>query len=84
MQALLALGAAPDAQDARGVSCLHAAAMHGRLDVCELLLRAGAEPGRRDRLGRTAYDIALVLGYADVAGALKRALVREPARENVR
>lgn len=83
-QILLARGADPDAQDTRGVGCLHAAAMHGRLDVCELLLRAGADPTRRDRLGRTAHDVALVLGYADVAGALKRALGRRVVPEGAR
>ncbi|HVF36297.1 MAG TPA: ankyrin repeat domain-containing protein [Candidatus Saccharimonadia bacterium] len=83
-QALLARGADPDAQDSRGVSCLHAAAMHGRLDVCELLLRAGADPERRDRLGRSAHDIALMLGYADVGAALKRSAARQTAHENAR
>ena len=83
-QALLAEGADPDAQDARGVSCLHAAAMHGRLDACEVLLRAGADPERRDRLNRTAHDVALMLGYADVAAALQRAAAQGGARAGAR
>jgi len=72
-QLLIARGAEVDAQDERGVSCLHAATMHGELGACAVLLRAGADRGRRDRLGRDAYDVALMLGYADVAGELRRA-----------
>jgi len=72
-QLLLARGAEVDAQDERGVSCLHAATMHGELGACAVLLRAGADRARRDRLGRDAYDVALMLGYADVAGELRRA-----------
>jgi hypothetical protein len=73
MQWLLAQGADPNAQDQRGVSCLHAAAMHGLLQVCGTLMRAGADPKVRDRLGRDAHEVALMLGYADVAGELRRA-----------
>jgi hypothetical protein len=73
MQWLLAQGADPNAQDQRGVSCLHAAAMHGLLHVCGTLMRAGADPKARDRLGRDAHEVALMLGYADVAGELRRA-----------
>jgi hypothetical protein len=73
VQLLIARGAEVDAQDERGVSCLHAATMHGELGTCAVLLRAGADRARRDRLGRDAYDVALMLGYADVAGELRRA-----------
>ncbi len=69
---LLARGADADVQDARGVSCLHACAMHGLLEVARLLLRSGADASRQDRLGRTAHEVALMLGYADVAGELRR------------
>ncbi|HET7845075.1 MAG TPA: ankyrin repeat domain-containing protein [Xanthomonadales bacterium] len=81
VELLLARGADADAQDARGVSCLHAAAMHGLLDAARALLRAGADAARTDRLGRSAHEVALMLGYADVAGELKRhAAGRRPER----
>ena len=70
---LIARGANPNAQDQRGVSALHAAAMHGRLDACEALLGSGADPLLADRLGRTAGEISMMIGYADVGAALKRA-----------
>ncbi len=69
---LVAAGAGLDVQDSRGVGVLHAAAMHGLLDVVRWLIRAGAEARLRDTLGRTAHDVALVLGYVDVAAELKR------------
>lgn len=76
LQLLLSAGADLDVQDERGVSVLHAAAMHGCLDVAQALLRAGADPRRVDRLGRTAHEIALMLGFADVSGELRRAEAR--------
>jgi len=69
---LVAAGAGLDVQDTRGVGVLHAAAMHGLLDVVRWLIRAGADARLRDTLGRTAHDVALVLGYVDVAAELKR------------
>jgi hypothetical protein len=76
LQLLLSAGADLDVQDERGVSVLHAAAMHGCLDAAQSLMRAGADPRRVDRLGRTAHEIALMLGFADVSGELRRALAR--------
>ncbi len=69
---LLARGADLDAQDRRGVSVLHAAAMHGMVDLTEVLLKAGADTRRADLLGRTAYDVAVLLGYVDLAARLNR------------
>jgi ankyrin repeat protein len=80
MQLLIASGADLAAQDERGVSVLHAAAMHGLLDVAHALLRAGADPARVDRLGRCAHEIALMLGFADVSGELRRAATRRAPR----
>jgi ankyrin repeat protein len=76
MQLLIAGGADLAVQDERGVSVLHAAAMHGLIDVAHALLRAGADPARVDRLGRCAHEVALMLGYADVSGELRRAAGR--------
>lgn len=78
MQLLIAAGADLAVQDERGVSVLHAAAMHGLLEVAQGLLRAGADPARVDRLGRSAHEIALMLGYADVSGELRRGGRRNP------
>jgi len=69
---LLARGADLDVQDRRGVSVLHAAAMHGLVDLTEALLKAGADTRRTDLLGRSAYDVAVLLGYVDLAARLKR------------
>jgi hypothetical protein len=76
MQLLIVGGADLGVQDERGVSVLHAAAMHGLLDAAQALLRAGADPALGDRLGRAAHEVALMLGYADVAGELKRGVRR--------
>lgn len=65
-------GADLDVQDRRGVSVLHAAAMHGMRDIAERLLKGGADPRRRDGLTRTAHEVAILLGYVDLAALLKR------------
>ncbi|MGD9583098.1 MAG: ankyrin repeat domain-containing protein [Lysobacterales bacterium] len=71
VQRLLLRGADGDIQDRRGVSPLHAAAMHGLIEITELLLTHGVDPRRRDALGRNAYDVAVLLGYVDLAARLK-------------
>ena len=65
-------GADVEVQDRRGISVLHAAAMHGMRDVAERLIRAGADPRRRDGVGRSANEVAILLGYVDLAAVLKR------------
>ena len=65
-------GADLDLQERRGVSALHAAAMHGMRDIAERLLKAGADARRRDSLARTAHEVAVLLGYVDLAALLKR------------
>lgn len=69
---LIHRGADLDLQDRRGVSVLHAAAMHGMRDIAERLLKAGADARRRDSLARTAHEVAVLLGYVDLAALLKR------------
>ncbi|MCB1575887.1 MAG: ankyrin repeat domain-containing protein, partial [Xanthomonadales bacterium] len=63
-------------QDQRGVSPLHACAMHGLLGVARLLKSHGAPIDQRDGLGRSAGEIAALLGYVDVAAEL--GVVRSP------
>jgi uncharacterized protein len=78
-----------DVQDQRGVSALHACAMHGLLLPARALLAAGADPERRDILERTPRVIAHLLGFIDVAAELGTAAtvisgasqpLRQPAR----
>jgi len=78
-----------NAQDKRGVSALHACAMHGLVLAARALLAAGADPERRDVLDRTPRQIAHLLGFIDVAaelGASANAIpgvsqtLRQPAR----
>lgn len=73
---LLDRGAAVDTQDQRGVSALHACAMHGLLGVARLLKSRNAPLDLHDGLGRTAGEIAALLGYTDVANEL--GVVRPP------
>ncbi|HET9032904.1 MAG TPA: ankyrin repeat domain-containing protein [Dokdonella sp.] len=67
---LIGKGASVESQDQRGVSPLHACAMHGLLGVAKLLKSHDAPVDQHDALGRTAGDVAALLGYADVAGEL--------------
>ncbi len=63
-------------QDERGVSPLHACAMHGLLLPARALLAARADPQCRDVLERTPREVATLLGYVDLAAELA---VRVPA-----
>lgn len=63
-------GARIDMQDERGVSALHACAMHGLLLPARALLTAGADRTRRDLLERTPREVAHLLGFIDVAAEL--------------
>ncbi len=87
---LLDFAADLDAQDERGVSALHACAIHGLLGCARQLLARGAERDIRDCLGRRPADLAELLGYADVATELGASsgipslaqMLRQPARQN--
>jgi uncharacterized protein len=68
---LIDAGANIDLQDQRGVSALHAAALHGLLSCARLLRRAGADHGVRDVVGRRPHELALMMGYVDVAAELE-------------
>ena len=67
---LLDHGATLDQQDDRGVSALHACAMHGLLGCARHLKARGAPLDLADRFGRSAGEIAARLGYAELAGEL--------------
>ena len=67
LERLLAEGVALNSQDARGLSALHLAALHGLPRVVQRLLREGADRNLRDHLGRNAQELAVLRGYVDVA-----------------
>lgn len=56
--------------DQRGVSVLHACAMHGLLLPARALLAAGADPTCCDSRGRTPREVAHLLGFIDIAAEL--------------
>lgn len=70
LRQLLAAGADVNLQDQRGVSPLHACAMHGLLLPARVLLAARADTSRRDVLDRSAREVAHLLGYIDVAAEI--------------
>lgn len=57
-------------QDDRGVSPLHACAMHGLILPARALLAARADPEAVDSMGRTPREVANLLGFIDVAAEL--------------
>lgn len=67
LDSLLAAGAMLTARDARGLTAMHLAGMHGLGRVARQLLELGGERRPLDTLGRSPYDLALQYGYADVA-----------------
>ena len=64
---LLDAGAAAAAADRRGVSALHACAMHALLGPARALLLRGAPRDVLDSFGRSPADVAHLLGYSDLA-----------------
>jgi ankyrin repeat protein len=86
---LLDAGAALEHADQRGVTALHACAMHALLPPARVLLARGAARDATDAFGRTAADVARQLGYVDIAHELAarsiavpsvRQMLRQPAQ----
>jgi uncharacterized protein len=86
---LLDAGARIDHADQRGVTALHACAMHALLPPARVLLTRGADRNAADAFGRTAADVARHLGFIDIAhelaargGAIPsvRQTLRQPAQ----
>jgi ankyrin repeat protein len=71
LRQLLGAGADVNVQDQRGVSALHACAMHGLLLPARVLLSARADTSRRDVLDRSAREVAHLLGYIDVDAEIR-------------
>ena len=86
---LLEAGARAGHADQRGVTALHACAMHALLPPARVLLSRGADRNAADAFGRTAADVARQLGYIDIAHELAarasaipsvRQTLRQPAQ----
>lgn len=67
---LLEAGAPASTADERGVTPLHACAMHALSGPARLLLARGADRAACDSHDRTAADVARILGFIDVAHEL--------------
>ncbi|MDE3209897.1 MAG: ankyrin repeat domain-containing protein [Pseudomonadota bacterium] len=67
---LLDAGAHVVHADQRGVTALHACAMHALLPPARMLLARGADRNATDAFGRTAADVARQLGLIDIAHEL--------------
>jgi ankyrin repeat protein len=78
---LLDAGAHAGHADERGVTALHACAMHALLAPARTLLAHGAQRDAVDAFARTAADVARQLGYVDIAHELA---VRPSAIPSVR
>ncbi|WP_266171013.1 ankyrin repeat domain-containing protein [Dyella subtropica] len=86
---LLDAGAQLEHADQRGVTALHACAMHALLPPARVLLARGANRSAIDAFGRSAADVARQLGFVDIAhelaarsGAMPsvRQTLRQPAQ----
>ncbi|MDE2308899.1 MAG: ankyrin repeat domain-containing protein [Xanthomonadaceae bacterium] len=82
---LLDAGARTGHADQRGVTALHACAMHALLPPARVLLSRGADRQAVDAFGRTAADVARQLGYVDIAHELSaRAAAIPSVRQTLR
>jgi ankyrin repeat protein len=84
MPAMLKRNADINAADNRGVTPLHACAMHGLMLPARALIAAGADTQLRDMRDRTAREVAHLLGFIDVAvelAAQRTAVTAPPARK---
>ncbi|HZX70643.1 MAG TPA: ankyrin repeat domain-containing protein [Rhodanobacter sp.] len=87
---LLDAGVQVDHADQRGVTALHACAMHALLAPARILLSRGASRAAVDAFGRTAAEVAHQLGFVDIAHELSarnasavpsvRQTLRQPAQ----
>ncbi|HET6806132.1 MAG TPA: ankyrin repeat domain-containing protein [Frateuria sp.] len=86
---LLDAGAQLEHADQRGVTALHACAMHALLPAARVLLARGADRQAADGFGRTPADVARHLGLVDIAHELAarsgavpsvRQMLRQPAQ----
>jgi ankyrin repeat protein len=81
---LISSGANVQTANEDGRTALFAAAMHGDLAICKLLLARGADRSHRDSQGKTALDYAKQEGASEAAALLSASLPSSPASEMVR
>ncbi len=79
---LLAEGALPDAQDARGRTPLHWAADFGHPEMVGLLMEAGAAVGVKDERGMTPLHLAAQGGHGEVLRRILEASQDVGARDD--
>lgn len=72
VKVLLASGCALGDKDASGHTPLHRAAMHGRMELCDYLLKQGADPRCKNDAGETAHDLARRSNHGDVVALLEK------------
>jgi ankyrin repeat protein len=71
---LLEHGANINAQDPKGDTALHIAAIEGRKDDVEFLLEHGANPRIMNKIGVNAWQIAMIMGEDDISDLLGKAM----------
>lgn len=69
---VLEAGAKPNAQQQRGFTALHEAALKGNSALIELLLRHGADPGLANEEGTYPADLARSNGHSEAVRLLER------------
>lgn len=74
-------GAYVSSKDTMGVAPLHAAAVMGHTEMCQVLLQAGADPLALDREGTSALGFAAMAGHADVVELLMKFDILRPRRD---
>lgn len=70
-ESLIAAGMSMDAVDFDGRSPLHHAAMAGRVDLCEKLVKLGADPGLRDEMNDRPEACAREVGHQCLGDQLR-------------
>ena len=70
LKRLLAQGVSINAQDIRGMTALHIAAIEGHEAIVDFLLLCGADPYLKDFQGQTAMIYAVKKGHANVVQLL--------------
>jgi ankyrin repeat protein len=70
IQALLNVGADPNAKDNQKETALHHATENGQIDIVRMLLYAGADPSATSATGKTPLNIATKIGYPEIVQTL--------------